>query len=120
MFRLITSQLPVQIATALACALVSHAAAAATMDRLLEGHDLRLEYRDGSNVTVTFDSSGAYRTSAGSNGTWTLEGEALCTVRSSDSYASCGVLDSDKSPGEQWLSFDGEGKPVTAIVTPAQ
>jgi hypothetical protein len=90
------------------------------MDRLLEGHDLRLDYRDGSTVTVSFDADGNYRSSTGSSGTWTLAGDQLCTVRSSDDYASCGVLDSDKVPGQPWPSFDGEGRPVTAIVTPAE
>lgn len=99
-------------------AVVAASAAAATMNVLLQDYDLRIEYASGASVTITFNADGTYQTDTGSSGTWTLDGEALCTVRDSDGAASCGVLPSDKSAGDVWESTDGNGSPVTASVIP--
>jgi len=86
------------------------------MDVLLRGHDLRLEYASGAVVLVTFDSDGMYTTNTGSSGAWTLDGEKLCTVRSSDSVSGCGRLPRGKSRGDVWTSTDADGVEVTASI----
>ena len=88
------------------------------MDVLLAGNDLQLEYSSGAAVTISFASDGTYATSTGSSGTWTLDGEQLCTVRDADSVAACGVLASGKALGDSWSSTDASGIQVTASVVP--
>ncbi|MFQ5631993.1 MAG: hypothetical protein ACE5I1_24750, partial [bacterium] len=66
--------LPVVYLTAVLSALtISAAVHAATMDVLLRGHDLRLQYESGEVILVTFTSNGQYKTSTGSSGAWTLD-----------------------------------------------
>ena len=89
---------------------------ATTMEELIRGSDLRLEYADGSVLLVTFTPNGKYKTNTGSRGTWTLEGETLCTVRNTDGAAGCGILPSTKSRGDVWTSTDAEGFEVTASI----
>lgn len=96
--------------------LVAIPANAATMDVLLDGHDLELTYPNGASVTISFETDGTYTTSSGSSGTWTLNGETLCTVRNADGFNSCGTLSSNKVLGDVWVSTDGAGNEVTARV----
>ncbi|MEL7313194.1 MAG: hypothetical protein AAFN07_16875 [Pseudomonadota bacterium] len=96
--------------------LVAIPANAATMDVLLAGHDLNLTYPNGASVTISFETDGTYTTSSGSSGTWTLNGETLCTVRNADGFNSCGTLASNKALGDVWVSTDGAGNEVTARV----
>ena len=91
---------------------------AATMDVLLGGNDLRLEYPSGAVVLISFESDGKYTTSTGSSGTWTLDGEKLCTVRNSDNVSGCGRLPLGKSPGDVWTSTDANNVDVIASIVP--
>lgn len=100
----------------LAALTMSAAAHAATMDILLRGADLRLEYDNGEVMLVTFNANGQYTTSTGSSGDWTLDGEKLCTVRRSDRASGCGRLPSGKSLGDVWRSKDADGVAVVASV----
>lgn len=100
----------------LAAPVVPAAVHAATMDVLLRGHDLRLEYAGGAVILVTFTADGRYTTSTGSSGTWTLEGEKLCTVRRSDKVSGCGRLPLGKLLGATWTSTDADGVAVTASI----
>jgi len=89
---------------------------AATMDVLLKGNDLRLEYTGGAIVLITFNSNGKYKTNTGSGGAWTLDGEKLCTVRRGDGASGCGRLPRGKSLGDVWTSTDANGVEVIASV----
>lgn len=89
---------------------------ATTMEELIQGNDLRLEYADGSVLLVTFTPNGKYKTNTGSRGTWTLDGETLCTVRGTDGISGCGVLPSTKARGDVWTSTDADGIEVTASI----
>lgn len=111
------SKLIAAVVTSLAMTAQVHAA---TMDELLRGHDLRLEYSDGSVLLVTFTPNGKYKTNTGSRGTWTLDGEKLCTVRSTDGASGCGRLPSAKSPGDVWTSTDADGVEVVASIVRRQ
>jgi len=106
----------VYLAAVLASLAISAEAYAATMDVLLKGHDLRLEYTGGAVVLITFNSNGKYKTNTGSSGAWTLDGEKLCTVRTGDRASGCGRLPPGKSLGDVWTSTDANGVEVIASV----
>lgn len=106
----------VYLAAVLASLTITAEVNAATMDVLLRGNDLRLEYTSGAVILITFNSNGKYTTNTGSSGAWTLDGEKLCTVRSSDSASGCGRLSRDKSLGDVWTSTDANGVEVTASI----
>lgn len=108
----------VYLTAVLACLAMSAEVSAATMDVLLRGHDLRLEYTSGAVILVTFEPDGRYTTSTGSSGTWTLDGAKLCTVRRSDGVSGCGRLPPEKSAGDVWASTDANGVGVIASIVP--
>lgn len=110
----------VSLAAVLGFSTIPVSVQAATMDVLLNGHDLRLEYVNGGVVLVTFNADGTYTTNTGSSGSWTLEEEDLCTVRNSDNASACGHLPIDKSPGDVWTSTDADGVEVIASIVPRQ
>ncbi|MEO0366248.1 MAG: hypothetical protein AAF265_12195 [Pseudomonadota bacterium] len=111
-----TIRLFASIVTLALTLLVAIPANASTMDVLLDGHDLELTYPNGASVTISFEADGTYATSSGSSGSWTLNGETLCTVRNADGFNSCGTLASNKALGDVWVSVDGAGNEVTARV----
>jgi len=96
------------------------AAHAASIDVLLSGNNLKLTYENGASVEISFNSNGTYKTNTGSSGTWTLNGETLCTTRNGDGASGCGNLPSNKNAGDQWVSEDSNGNPVVASIVPQQ
>ena len=110
----------VYLAAILASLSISAVVHAATMDVLRQGHDLRLEYASGAVLLVTFTPNGKYKTNTGSRGTWTLDGETLCTVRKSDGVSGCGYLPLGRSRGDVWISTDADGVEVTASIVRRQ
>ncbi len=102
--------------TLLTALLLSSLAHTETMHVLLGSNDLRLEYTNGAVIRITFSANGTYVTNTGSSGTWTLEGEELCTVRDGDGASGCGELPADKSPGDSWATTDDSGDEVLASI----
>lgn len=108
-------------ATFVICVIASFAIPASalandTMDTLIAGATLRITTASGAVVDITFTSDGEYQATSGSSGTWTMEGDELCTRRSADNILSCGQLPSGKQVGDSWETTSGTGQPVTASI----
>ncbi len=94
----------------------SSALANDTMDVLTSGKRLELTDASGAVFTVTFTSNGRYIASTGSSGTWTIDGERLCTLRTGASAEYCDTLPSGKGTGDSWRGADSNGNPVTVRI----
>jgi hypothetical protein len=87
-----------------------------TMDVLLAGKQLKVTTASGASFTVAFNANGQYQTSAGATGTWTLDGDALCTTRTGLDVSNCGKLPSGKVLGDAWTTTDANGNTITVSI----
>lgn len=87
-----------------------------TMDQLLAGNKLQITTASGVVVVVIFDANGSYVTNTESSGSWTVNGEEICTVKAGAIVESCGALPFGKAVGDSWETSDASGAPVISKI----
>lgn len=71
---------------------------------------MRVIAKDGTVQNWLFDEDGTFTSLAGVSGTWTLEGDTLCTLYGERTTPGCFDLPTGKTVGDAWDQVVGSGR----------
>ncbi len=71
---------------------------------------MRVTAKDGTVQNWLFNQDGTFTSLAGVAGTWTLEGETLCTLYGERTTPGCFDLPAGKTVGDAWDQVVGSGR----------
>jgi len=86
-----------------------------SVDALVE-HALRVESASVT-YTVMLNADGTYTSDVGISGTWEVEGDELCTSRSTGE-TNCQPVQSGLGLGDSWQGENAAGETVTFTIVP--
>ena len=77
---------------------------------------MRVVAKDGTEQNWLFEEDGTFISLAGVSGTWTLEGDTLCTLYGERTTPGCFDLPPGKAVGDTWDQVVGSGQTMSLSI----